>query len=151
MGLDMYLNRKTYVMNWDHHPPERRWEISATRGGQPFGFENVCYIEEQVGYWRKANAIHRWFVEHVQNGEDDCREYYVYEETLRELLEVCLDVLQEPEAASDLLPSQDGFFFGSTGYDEYYFEDVRRTVEIIEKVLKTTNFDIQTLEYHSSW
>ena len=29
-------------------------------------------IIEQVGYWRKANQIHNWFVENVQDGEDDC-------------------------------------------------------------------------------
>ena len=27
-------------------------------------FPNEC-IYEQVGYWRKANAIHKWFVENV--------------------------------------------------------------------------------------
>lgn len=34
-------------------------------------------ISEQVAYWRKANQIHRWFVNIVQGGEDDCNPYEV--------------------------------------------------------------------------
>jgi hypothetical protein len=51
-------------------------------------------IMEQVGYWRKANQIHNWFVENIQDGVDDCcyhRE--VTEEDLMELLDVCKRVL----------------------------------------------------------
>lgn len=42
-----------------------------------------------VAYWRKANAIHDWFVQNVQNGEDDCGTYEVTRENLEELLYVC--------------------------------------------------------------
>ena len=28
-------------------------------------------------YWRKANAIHGWFVKNAQQGIDDCRTYSV--------------------------------------------------------------------------
>ena len=34
----------------------RKWHVV------PIKFDRVCYIEESVGYWRKANAIHNWFV-----------------------------------------------------------------------------------------
>jgi hypothetical protein len=30
-------------------------------------------IFAQAAYWRKANAVHQWFVHTVQEGEDDCR------------------------------------------------------------------------------
>ena len=55
-------------------------------------------IIEQVGYWRKANHIHNWFVENVQDGQDDC-EYHqeVTKETLEELLYVCKTVLASCE------------------------------------------------------
>ena len=45
-----------------------------------------------VGYWRKANEIHNWFVENVQGGEDDCGMYEVSEEKLVELLNICKEV-----------------------------------------------------------
>lgn len=45
-----------------------------------------------VAYWRKANAIHNWFVENVQNGVDDCGVYEVTKEDLEELLYACKTV-----------------------------------------------------------
>ncbi|MDD6828078.1 MAG: hypothetical protein PUE12_18570 [Oscillospiraceae bacterium] len=51
-------------------------------------------IIEQVGYWRKANQIHNWFVEHVQDGEDDCAYHHeCTREVLEELLDTCKTVL----------------------------------------------------------
>lgn len=49
-------------------------------------------LTEEVGYWRKANQIHNWFVENVQNGVDDCGYYECTEEDLDKLLEICMTV-----------------------------------------------------------
>ena len=52
-------------------------------------------IMEQVGYWRKSNQIHRWFVENVQDGEDDCQYHNeCTNEILEELLDTCKTVLE---------------------------------------------------------
>lgn len=102
----------------------------------------------EIGYWRKANAIHKWFVENCQGGEDNCATYAVSHEELKELKRVCEKVLQKPEEAEDLLPTQSGFFFGPTEYDEWYVQDLRDTIEIVDWAL-TQNFDY--FEYHSSW
>lgn len=96
MGLDMYLNKKTYVQNWDHHDQDQRHEITIKRGGKvrtDIKAERISYITEQVAYWRKANAIHRWFVDNVQGGVDDCRSYYVTREQLKALKVACDKVL----------------------------------------------------------
>ena len=51
-------------------------------------------IKEEVGYWRKANQIHKWFVDHVQDGEDDCDYHHeCTKEVLEELLATCEKVL----------------------------------------------------------
>lgn len=99
MGLDMYLSKKTYVKNWEHTPADERYEVAITRGGQPVDArvidpDKVSYIVEDVGYWRKANAIHHWFVECVQNGTDDCGAYYVSREKLALLLQTVNVVLK---------------------------------------------------------
>lgn len=49
-------------------------------------------IYDEIAYWRKANQIHKWFVDNVQDGEDDCGDYEVSEEQLRDLLAVCVTV-----------------------------------------------------------
>jgi hypothetical protein len=56
--------------------------------------------------------------------------------------------------ADELLPSADGFFFGSTNYDEWYFKDLTNTIEIIETLLSERNeggYLDGDIYYHSSW
>ena len=106
MGLDMYLNRKTYVKNWAHHQEDERHEVTVKRGGQvreDIKPSRVTYITEEVAYWRKANAIHRWFVETCQNGEDDCREAYVTIAQVRDLVTVCKQVLSTVETVDGVI------------------------------------------------
>ncbi len=52
-------------------------------------------IFKNCAYWRKANAIHRWFVENVQNGVDDCDIYVVTKEQLETLRNTCQTVLEQ--------------------------------------------------------
>jgi len=109
-------------------------------------------IMEEIGYWRKENAIHKWFVEHVQDGIDDCNYHReVTAEDLKELRDVCHEVLCNPDLANKLLPTQGGFFFGSLGYDEWYIEGLRCTIEICDQALATTDFEKQMIYYCSSW
>lgn len=105
--------------------------------------------DTEVAYWRKANAIHNWMVQNVQFGEDDCRDYWVSKEKLEQLLDVCNRVLADNSLAPKLLPTQSGFFFGSTDYDEWYFEDVEYTKKMIEDLIEKDDFE--DLYYGSSW
>lgn len=147
MGLDMYLSRKTYVQRWEHQSPDEKYLVTVERGGKPTDIdpERVTYIIEQMGYWRKANAIHRWFVENTQGGVDECRESYVADEQLAELLDLCRRVSANHALAEELLPTQSGFFFGSTEYDEYYFQDIERTIGILDGLPDGDYY------YQSSW
>jgi hypothetical protein len=164
MGLDMYLYKKTYVKNWDH-APERQHKVSVKLNGKNHpGIDpsKVSYIQEEVGYWRKANHIHQWFVDNCQNGVDECQESYVDIEKIKELLETCIkvrDAKNLEETAKELLPTQSGFFFGGTEYDEYYMQNIKDTIEILKTELKNfeklekLNFPFLISKYYycSSW
>ena len=150
----MYLSKRVYVgANYEHRNVKVNLKITAE--GKPIKInpKRIVNIEEQVGYWRKANHIHAWFVQNVQNGEDDCKEYYVEEETLVELLEICRKIKKNHKLAPELLPTQSGFFFGNTNYNEYYFNDIDDTIKIIEGVLaeKEGNNLGGDIYYSSSW
>ena len=56
-----------------------------------------------------------------------------------------------PDVCHEYLPTTDGFFFGSTDYDEWYVRDVQYTYEICCKLLNETDFDNQMIYYCSSW
>jgi len=183
MGLDMYLYKRTYVKNWDHYPKDERHHVTVRKGTAlhpEIKPERVCYIIEQVAYWRKANAIHRWFVENVQDGNDNCGEHYLERDQIESLVNLCKEVLSTVETvegdvstgtsyypdgrvehhskrgpkvaqvsiAEDKLPTQSGFFFGGTEYDEYYLEDLKQTVKMLEPLLDETEGDFY---YRSSW
>ena len=150
MGLDMYLNKRTYVQQWEHQKPEEKYNVEVTKGGETANInpKKVKYIIEEAGYWRKQNQIHRWFVENIQNGTDDCGEYYVSKDALASLLELCEKVKADNALADELLPGASGFFFGGTDYDEWYFNGIDNTIEILKEALEDENGEYL---YSSSW
>ena len=150
MGLDMYLSKKTYVKYWEHNG-DNNYEVKVTKAGNPTNIDpkKVSYIVEEVGYWRKANQIHNWFVENVQNGIDECQESYVSREQLQSLLDICRIVKIDKDKAPQLLSTQSGFFFGGTEYDEWYYQDIDNTIEILEEALSDENAD--DFAYRASW
>ena len=143
MGLDMYLTAERYFWQDEEKPAIN--EI-------PEGYR-LKTITVEAGYWRKANHIHRWFVDNVQRGEDECREHHVERDQLMELLLLCRDVLADPKKGPELLPTQSGFFFGSTEYDEGYLSDLKHTVALLEKCLDESRFPAKNwdFEYRASW
>lgn len=103
MGLDMYLHRRTYISQSEHTPEEHRYDITVSKGGVACAIQpkRICYITEEIAYWRKANAIHKWFVDNCQDGVDDCRETLVLREQLEELVTLCKQVLSTLELVDD--------------------------------------------------
>ena len=156
MGLDMYLSAKRYISkHFNEGDTERAEAIQklfpelANIQGRFGDASPVKEVSIDAGYWRKANAIHDWFVREVQGGEDECKPHYVDREQLLALREACEQVLADKQKAPELLPTASGFFFGSTDYDQYYFEDLESTLEIIDRCLALpTSWDF---EYRSSW
>jgi len=152
MGLDMYLNAERfvsgYVVEGDDERAEKIKELFPELASGV-----IRKVSAEVGYWRKANAIHNWFVQNVQNGVDDCGTYYVERKKLQELLNLVDLVLSKKgkrkTIAKAVLPPTSGFFFGGTDIDEYYYEDMKNTKTILENALKLQ--DNLDLYYHSSW
>jgi hypothetical protein len=103
---------------------------------------------DEAGYWRKANQIHRWFVENVQDGEDDGSAYPVSREKIGELLGLVERVLADTSTAHELLPTMRGFFFGTTEYGEWYMDDLKSTREILTAVLDRPE---KEFTYYASW
>lgn len=193
MGLDMHLIAKKYVGGWKHTresaSPDDKKEVSLydrlieATGITPDEDSPSFYVHANVGYWRKANAIHAWFVANVQDGKDDCHDSYVSRKHLEELRGICRKVLsiarvvdgkvangsvstgggpfvqqyedgrviENAQEVAVLLPSQSGFFFGPTDYDEWYLKNVEQTVAIIDRVLSDPALESCDFEYHASW
>jgi hypothetical protein len=164
MGLDQYLTAKFYLSSYDDKEKKIAEKVGKLFPDIDLPVERVTF---NVFTWRKSNAIHSWFVEHVQEGNDNCQEYYVDLEVLESLLEIINKILgvedkrkqilnrldgSKMKLAKELLPTTSGFFFGDTEYDEYYFEDLENTRVMLEKILNNKE-KYKELEfyYNSSW
>ena len=150
MGLDMYLSKKIYIgANYQHRNVKLDIKCSINNKPIKINTDKVSYIIEEVGYWRKANHIHNWFIQ-LNDGEDDCKPISVDREDLIKLMELCKEVKETKNV--ELLPTTSGFFFGSTEYDEYYYHDIDYTISLLETVLNDNddNDDIE-FEYCASW
>ena len=153
MGLDMYLHTNSKRVCEEVNDQADEWERD---------FQTPRGIVIQ---WRKANAIHKWFVDNVQGGKDDCGTYEVeisqlarlhdackevlestrlvesgtYEEfdlKTRQIVQKPLQVLEDDSKARELLPTQSGFFFGGTEYDQWYWMDLVMTKEKLDKLME---------------
>ena len=141
MGLDMYLTATAHIGG------EHGVEIEGLDAG---GLE-ISGINYRAGYWRKANAVHGWFVNHVQGGVDDCKPYIIERSQLKELRDLCAYILKDRDPAD--LPPTAGFFFGSQEVDDYYWEDLELTVGICDRCLdlKDSSYHVWSFAYQSSW
>jgi hypothetical protein len=148
MGLDMYLSAKRYLYKKDD---DEIVNVIKAERIQGMGDMRPKTIVCEAMYWRKANAIHKWFVDNVQDGDDDCGEYEVFSGQLRELESLCLKVLAERGKSTELLPPCEGFFFGSNEIDDYYWEYLQDTANRIAKLLSTEGVDDWDFYYSSSW
>lgn len=145
MGLDMYLNAKRFL--W-HNEDELAEKIASML--PEIGDSRIKEVTAELMYWRKSNAIHKWFVDNVQDGVDECQESWLSIGKLEELLEVIKEVQAHKSKAGELLPPQQGFFFGSKDVDQWYWEDLARTRLALEKILAMDlkGWDIY---YRASW
>ena len=164
MGLDMYLHAKKYVEKIDWNKlRDLDLEMDSSEAIIPIwkdivdisGMSDVAadiyglHVEVTCAYWRKSNQIHKWFVDNVQGGEDNCGEYYVSHEKLRELRETCRQALFAKDPS--LLPPQAGFFFGSYDIDEWYWQDIKNTIKKLDRLFDLPDFDKLSFSYTSSW
>ena len=165
MGLDMYLHAKKYVekVNWQalqdndelsYDSPEvvfPLWNNIVETAGMKDVAVDIYGVNVEVtcAYWRKANQIHAWFVKNVQGGEDNCGEYYVSHEKLKELRETCRQAIFAKDP--NLLPPQAGFFFGSYDIDEWYWNDLKNTKAKLERIFALPEMSKLSFYYTSSW
>jgi hypothetical protein len=158
MGLDMYLSVRKYVsqMDWSKDGAKEKNPV-YTEMLQANGLDKCtthsahagANVEAVAVYWRKANAIHQWFVGNCADGEDDCRPMWVGREKLENLLTTVKEAIETQDSSE--LPPSSGFFFGSTEVDEYYWEELEYTRKALEELLSVTEGEDIDFLYQASW
>jgi hypothetical protein len=134
MGLDMYLQRV-------YKPTEQQFADA--------------YDDKLTGvlYWRKVNSLHAYFVRTGKleaGGEQDVGYYVLNRNDLYHLVDLMDQILNNHSLAETLLPTQAGFFFGSTDYDDWYFKDLEDAKALVVAELEVAP-DQDVWFYYASW
>lgn len=161
MGLDMYLYKREYIsidgaFGGDRQAEQRKLfaDISEYFGGVSNFAVPHAYIDINVAYWRKANAIHGWFMSNLAPDQpDECQRLIATVEQLIQLRDLCTQVLADHSLAQEELPTTSGFFFGSGEYNDGYFDDLMQTHDQLDDIIKDAlDQDYPpTFIYQASW
>jgi hypothetical protein len=154
MGLDMYLSAEKYISAYDWKQQEEKDTFRAVIDVVKMPYETPSVtISTNIAYWRKANAIHNWFVNEVQDGVDECQRSSVSREQLQELVDLCKELLlnKDPKEVLKKLPPTTGFFFGTTDIGDYFWQDIEHTIHQIEPILANPALANCEFHYQSSW
>lgn len=132
MGLDMYLSARKFIGSWREEDSAPRDQILAALDLSKNDIaEGGIYVDVPVAQWRKAQRVHNWFVGAVQNGYDNCADYFVSADTLVELREWCLDEVDQA--------------------DKDDLDQLQHTADTIGKILDNPVFKDYDFMYTSSW
>ena len=104
------------------------------------------YYAESDAYFRKVNFVYHFFAPKL---EDEC--CFVTKADLEELISRCEKVMADHSLAKELLPTQNGFFFGSTDYDDWYYEDVEDCKKQMTKLLDDFDEETDVIYVIMSW
>ena len=100
-------------------------------------------------YFRKVNFL---FAYYQNNGKliDECYAF-TDKDDIDDIISRCERVLKDHKQAEYLLPTQSGFFFGSTDFDKWYFSDVKDCLRQMKKYRKLLEDEETTGYVIFSW
>jgi len=195
----MYLNAEKYISQRDYTNDTNDEAIynaimdASNMGSLPTPNFGGVTVSKCVGYWRKANAIHGWFVRELADGVDECQRISVGRGDLIRLRDDCVNALAKRNEAvestttnvinltdsgdsdsvidsitksiyeenvkssktiartADPLEPTEGFFFGGTDKDDWYYSQLEYTVEMINAMLANDSDMEYEYYYRASW
>ena len=137
MSFDMLLYAEDYKSKYTHLGED-------PKGFYPSNLQKLGELQEKrtgvlsqvirytIGKWTNAYAIHAWFFNNLSSDMDNCKEIFIEESNLKELLTLVREVLADHDKAPELLPTDCDFHYGrDEDYNERYFEDLEYTAQLL--------------------
>ena len=92
------------------------------------------HYEPYDAYFRKVNFLFKYYEDRGKM-YDQCYAFTDADD-IDDIIDRCERILKAKGEAHELLPTQSGFFFGSTEYDDWYFSDVKDCLKQMKKYRK---------------
>lgn len=159
MGLDIYFY-KVKKSDFDKYQEDlERWDKGLDNWTSSHDVHNLSDEEKSAlnglynrqprlpsmwdAYFRKVNFLLGFF-----DYEENCSNVYFGPGWVTALVDYCERVLKDHSLADVLLPTETGFFFGGTDYDEWYFKDVKQVYDTFKDL---TFRDDEGIVMHCWW
>jgi hypothetical protein len=128
MGLDqavlkMSLETAAKIGAWQS--AGRDGDVDPAEGGEM----------ETIWVGRKENHIHAAIADITHSKVRNCDYLLLSKENVQSLVTRLATVHAEPTSAQAVLPPQEGFFFGGTDINEWYFKDIEQELEDFTAIL----------------
>lgn len=153
-----------YTLNPEYPTVELEQVVNAD-GYNTDNYE-LFHINDTKRYYCKANQIQNYFEERFyEDGNDyDGDEYdnvvtKIDDLTIDDIITRINNIELSKETAKEEFPTTEGFFYGSTEYDEFYFEknnEFKSDLIELQKIRNEINEKLEHTDYHaiitySSW
>lgn len=126
----------------------------------------LFHVSDTERYYCKANQIQNYFEERFYEDGNDC-DSDEYDNVVTKIDDLTIDdiiarinnIESNKETAKEEFPTTEGFFYGSTEYDEFYFEknnEFKSDLIELQKIRNEINEKLKNTDYHaiitySSW
>ena len=126
----------------------------------------LFHVSDTERYYCKANQIQNYFEERFYEDGNDC-DSDEYDNVVTKIDDLTIDdiiarinnIESNKETAKEEFPTTEGFFYGSTEYDEFYFEtknEFKSDLIELQKIRNEVNKKLENTDYHaiitySSW
>ena len=136
MGLDSTIYARKCLYNTDR---DALRELLLTLLPSSMRLDNMYYGSDiciPVCSWRKYDFLHRWFVNNVQGGEDDCRRYQVSHYELLSLYNECQRLVNQRNSQAAMASDLSLDCGGDAGlYDDEYWDTLQGIVDDLKPLV----------------
>lgn len=178
MGLDIFFNKaekSNFMVENAINEFYKKWDVDMAydktkKIARSLGIEDRLHIEEHL-YTNEKNEVvkyvtaerkdtsdvmyfrkHNWllpFFGYVEN----CTNKVISKDDVELFISAAEKVLEKKdvETAKELIPTESGFFFGNTEYDEWYFKGIEKDLEEFRNCFANMDWDNDVLLMHCWW
>lgn len=123
-----------------------KMQVNVDESGKLAEEIHNIFNREEIAYFRKVNFLMAFFA-YV----DNCEFVEITKEQVSDLVDRATRVWENHSLAEELLPTQSGFFYGSTEYSDWYFEDVKDVRDTFQEILDNTDWEHEIVEMYCWW
>lgn len=115
----------------------------------------LATVKLKLGQFRKFNALHGYIEKRV--GEIENLQDVSIDDIIDELYEDCKLILATKDSkdgnadAIQRMPPTEGFFFGSTEVDGWYYSDVKELHDLLADLIKLSEIGDISFKYTAWW